>query len=171
MRLGILALALLIGGAVFGQEKGHDHGQKGPKTAEERATQVTERLTKQLGLSDEQKAKIYEINVGIAQKNEAIRANNALTKEQRMAQIKENHAARKAMYKDVMNAEQYAKYEAWEKEKQAKMEAKRKEKEAKEKTDKATKGAKGKGGKATKGGKKAPESKETEEVEDLENEL
>lgn len=171
MKLGILALALLIGSASFGQEKTTKKSEpqreqrqtRTPKTAEERATNMTERMTKQLGLSDDQKSKIYEINLGIAQKNDGIRSNTALTKEDRRKQMQENHASRKAMYKEVLTPDQYAKYEAWEQEKKAKMEAKRKEHQS-EKT-----GGK-KGGKAGKGAKTTTPPVEDEE-EDVENEL
>lgn len=167
MKLQILIAALLFGGMAFGQEKTtknekpktEQREKKTPKTAEERAGNITERLTNQLGLSADQKEKIYEINLGIAQKNDGIRANTTLSKDERKKLLLENHSARKAMYKEVLTAEQFAKYEAWEAEKKAKMEAKKKERQ----TDKAAGKKGGKGTKAT--------THSAEEDEDSENEL
>lgn len=151
MKTFILALAVLVGGTAAAQQQ----GKKEHKTPEQRATGMTEKMTTKLSLDDAQKAKIQEINLGIAQKNDAIRQNTSLTKEQKFAQLKENQDARKAQYKEVLSADQYAKYEAWEKEKQEKMQAKRAERQE------APKG--GKGGKGSKGSKQAPPTQETEE--------
>lgn len=125
MKTVILALAVLVGGAAMAQQQ----EKRERKTAEERATASTQKMTTKLGLDETQKTKIHDINLGIAQKNDAIRNNTSLTREQKMAQLKENQTARNAQYKEVLTSEQYAKYEAWEKEKRAKMEAKRAEKQ------------------------------------------
>ena len=125
MKTVILALVVLVGGSAMAQQQ----EKRERKTAEERATASAQKMTTKLGLDVTQKTKIYDINLGIAQKNDAIRNNTSLTREQKMAQLKENQTARNAQYKEVLNSEQYAKYEAWEKEKRAKMEAKRAEKQ------------------------------------------
>lgn len=151
MKAFILAIAVLVGGtSIAQQQEKREH-----KTPEQRATGMTEKMTTKLSLDDSQKAKIQEINLGIAQKNDAIRQNTALTREQKFAQLKENQDARKAQYKEVLNAEQYAKYEAWEKEKQEKMQAKRAERQE------SPKG--GKGAKGSKGTKQTPPTQETDE--------
>lgn len=148
MKAFILAIAVLTGGtSIAQQQEKREH-----KTPEQRATGMTERMTTKLSLDDSQKAKIQEINLGIAQKNDAIRQNTALTREQKFAQLKENQDARKAQYKEVLSADQYAKYEAWEKEKQEKMQAKRAERQENPK-----------GGKGSKGAKQTPPAQDMEE--------
>ncbi|MNJ85426.1 hypothetical protein D3C87_29000 [compost metagenome] len=153
MKTFILAIAVLAGGTAMAQQQ----EKKEPKTTEQRATSITEKMTAKLSLDDAQKAKIYEINLGTAQKNDALRQNPSLTQEQKIAQLKENQDARKAQYKEVLNADQYAKYEAWEKEKQIKR--------AERQNSKGDKGGKGeKGTKGSKGPKQAPPTNEGEEL-------
>lgn len=125
MKTVILALAFLVGGTAMAQQ----HEKKERKPAEERATNSSQKMKTKLGLDDAQTAKIHDINLGIAQKNDAIRDNTALTREQKMTQLKENQNSRNAQYKEVLNSDQYAKYEAWEKEKREKMQAKHAEKQ------------------------------------------
>lgn len=132
MKAGILAMALLLVVGVFGQTTTKKEAPK--KSSDERAHAMTERMTKSLELNEEQKAKIYEINLGIAQKNDAIRTDASLSKEEKVKRIQENHAARNAMYREVLTPDQYAKYEAWEKEKKAKMAEKREMKKAEKTT-------------------------------------
>lgn len=153
MKTFILAIAVLVGGTAMAQQQ----EKKEPKTTEQRATHITEKMTAKLGLDAAQKAKIYDINLGIAQKNDALRQNTSLTQEQKIAQLKENQDARKAQYKEVLSADQYAKYEAWEKEKQAKR-AERQD----PKGDKGSKGEKG-----TKGSKGPKQTSPTNEGEEL----
>lgn len=150
MKTFILAIVVLVGGTAMAQQQ----EKKEPKTTEQRATGITEKMTAKLGLDATQKAKIYDINLGTAQKNDALRQNPSLTQEQKIAQLKENQDARKAQYKEVLSADQYAKYEAWEKEKQAKR-AERQD----------AKG--GKGGKGTKGSKGPKQTSPTTEGEEL----
>jgi Spy/CpxP family protein refolding chaperone len=145
MKTLILALAMVVGGTAIAQQQAHPKKERKP--AEERATNSAQKMKKKLGLDDAQTAKIHDINLGIAQKNDAIRDNTSLTREQKMAQLKENQNARNVQYKEVLTADQYAKYEAWEKEKREKMQAKRAEKQD------------------AKGGKGKPASPPTEEDE------
>ncbi|WP_294669834.1 hypothetical protein [uncultured Fluviicola sp.] len=127
MKTLILALAMVVGATAIAQQQ--PHPKKERKPAEERATNSAQKMKTKLGLDDAQTAKIHDINLGIAQKNDAIRDNTSLTREQKMAQLKENQNARNVQYKEVLTADQYAKYEAWEKEKREKMQAKRAEKQ------------------------------------------
>ena len=125
MKTLILAIALVVGSTAMAQQ----HEKRERKPAEERATASAQKMKTKLGLDDAQTTKIHDINLGIAQKNDAIRDNTSLTKEQKMAQLKETHHSRNAQYKEVLTPDQYAKYEAWEKEKREKMQAKRAEKQ------------------------------------------
>jgi hypothetical protein len=125
MKTLILALAFLVGGTAMAQQQ----EKRERKPAEERANASAQKMKTKLGLDDAQTTKIHDINLGIAQKNDAIRDNTSLTREQKMTQVKENQNSRNAQYKEVLTADQYAKYEAWEKEKREKMQAKRAEKQ------------------------------------------
>ena len=126
MKTLILALAVLVGGTAAAQKQRTEHKRE-HKTAEQRATGFTEKMTAKLTLDEGQKTKIHAVNLGIAQKNESIHSDNSLSREQKMAQFKENQNSRHAQYKEILTSDQYAKYEAWEKEKQEKMEARRAE--------------------------------------------
>jgi hypothetical protein len=128
MKTFILALAMIVGGTAIAQQQ-QPRQKKDRKPAEERATNSSQKMKTKLGLDDAQTAKVHDINLEIAKKNDAIRENTSLTREQKMAQLKETQASRNAQYKEVLTADQYAKYEAWEKEKREKMEAKRAEKQ------------------------------------------
>ncbi len=125
MKTLILALTFLLGGTAMAQQT----EKRERKPAEERANSSAQRIKTKLGLDDAQTTKIHDINLGIAQKNDAIRENTSLTREQKMSQLRENQNSRNAQYKEVLTTDQYAKYEAWEKEKRKKMEAKRAEKQ------------------------------------------
>lgn len=165
MKTLLIAAAVLLSGTMFAQEnsekkkKEHSEEHKGAgehkenhehKSPDERANGLTNKMTEKLGLSEDQKAKVYAINVDMAKKNDEIRHNTALTKEDRRAQLKANYLERKSQYKTVLTAEQFAKYESWEKEKKAKHQENK---------------GKGKGkGKGKKGS--TPPPSEEEEIED-----
>lgn len=127
MKTLILALAMVVAGTAIAQQPQHQKRERKP--AEERATNSAQKMKTKLELDDAQTAKIHDINLGIAQKNDAIRDNTSLTREQKMTQLKANQDARNAQYKEVLTPDQYAKYEAWEKEKREKMQQKRAEKQ------------------------------------------
>lgn len=135
MKIVMFAMAFLVGGVAFGQEKEKNnkeaqehHGEKKEKsTPAERATRLTTKMTKELSLTAEQAQKVSEINLGIATKNEDVRNNTTYTQEQKKEIVASNHAARKAMYKDVLTAEQLAKYEELEKKHLENREAKKAE--------------------------------------------
>jgi len=102
------------------------------KTPEERAKNLTERMTKSLLLSTEQQAQILTLNTGIAQKNDAIRKNANMNKDQKQEAIKGNMDGRKANLKTILNEEQFKKFEKIEDKRRE--ELKKKEKENKEQT-------------------------------------
>lgn len=123
MKTAIMAIALMLGSVVFGQ----DATAKAKKTPEERANHLTTKMVKQLGLNEEQTAKISEINLGIAIKNDGIRGNTNMTAEQKKEIIESNRQARMSMYKDVLTTEQYDKCVALEKAHQERKEVRKTE--------------------------------------------
>ena len=74
------------------------------KTAEERATNQTLKMKTELSLSDDQAAKVKEINLGIIQKNQGIMANTSMSEAEKNAIIKSNNDARMAMLKNVLTS-------------------------------------------------------------------
>ncbi len=91
-------------------------GQRGqePRTPEERAQRMTNRMEKQLTLTAEQKEQIYEINLEAAQKNEELRQK----KQSGETEPQELRGERQAIAKDVdtkilalLDEEQKGKYE------------------------------------------------------------
>ena len=102
----------------------------GQKTAEEKATSQTTKMKTELGLSDDQTAKVKEINLGIIQKNEGVMNNTSLSETQKNEIIKSNNEARMSMLKNVLTSEQYTKLElAIEKRKNQRLKAKVKAKQ------------------------------------------
>jgi hypothetical protein len=123
MKIAVMAIALVMGSIAFGQG-----GQKTKATPEEKAYRLTTKMVKELALDGDQASKISDINMGIAQKNEAIRTATNMTKEQKQEILLSNDAARMQMYKGVLTAEQYTKCEEFEKQRAEKREAKKAEK-------------------------------------------
>ena len=76
-----------------------------------------------LGLSAEQKTKMKEIGQSLKGKMKAIKSDEALTKDQKRAQVGEVAKQHEADVKAVLSAEQYTKWEAKAKERRAKMKA------------------------------------------------
>lgn len=109
MKIAVMAIALVMGSLAFGQQ------EMKKMTPDQRAQHLTTKMTKQLALNSDQVAKISEINLGIAQKNEGIRNDANMSKEQKKEILQSNHDARMSMYKSVLTAEQYTKCEEMEK--------------------------------------------------------
>jgi hypothetical protein len=84
------------------------------KTTEERATAQTEKMSEKLLLSPEQKIQVYNINLAIDQKNEAIRSDKNMSEETKKASLKGNNDARTDMIKAILNPEQLKKFEEME---------------------------------------------------------
>lgn len=97
----ILAAILMSGTfAVSAQEQ----------TIEQKATIQTEQMTTQLSLSEQQKTQIHEINLGVMQKNEAVKNNASLTAEQKVEQYKMNDQARTDLINQILTEDQKAKF-------------------------------------------------------------
>jgi protein CpxP len=100
LKIFTVGLVIFSSSLVFGQ-----------KTAEEKATAQTTKMKTELGLSDDQTAKVKEINLGIIQKNEGIMNNSTFSETQKKEIIKSNNEARMSMLKNVLTSEQYTKLE------------------------------------------------------------
>ncbi len=80
------------------------------QTPEQNAQALTQSQTTMLKLTPAQQEEVYSIHLGIAQKNQGILMSN-YPEDQKKAIIKSNEEARKAMLKNILTAEQFAKLE------------------------------------------------------------
>jgi periplasmic protein CpxP/Spy len=104
--------------------QGHPGMEKPSKmTPEERAQKMTDRMSEELLLSKEQKAKVYQINLETAQKNEVQRKEAELIKE-KMRLIQQD---RMKAIEQVLTTEQIKLLEKKQDERQAIMEQRREE--------------------------------------------
>lgn len=94
----ILLASLLISAGAFGQVK----------TPEERAKNQTDKMKTELGLTDAQYDQVYNINLGIDQKNEGVR-NSTMSEEEKKKSLKMNNEARESMLKEALTPEQFTK--------------------------------------------------------------
>jgi protein CpxP len=77
----------------------------------EKATKQTERLSTELSLTEEQKTQAQQINLGIILKNDAIRSAENMSQEEKTIAISSNNDARKEMFRGILTAEQFTKFE------------------------------------------------------------
>ncbi|MDB5235615.1 MAG: hypothetical protein JWR44_2608 [Hymenobacter sp.] len=96
--------------------EGRGHGGHGRQqgTPEEMATRQSQRLTKELGLSAEQTAKVQQILLARGQEMQAMRGQgkDAANRDQMRETMKANHAKYDEQFKSVFTADQYTKYTA-----------------------------------------------------------
>lgn len=128
-KLVIIALALFTLQATAQEGKrGNQNKERGQKmmnlSTEEMATLQTKKMTLHLDLTDSQQAKIQKLNLENATKRKAMmdarkakkESGNATkpSKDERLAMMNsrlDHQIAMKAKMKDILNAEQYAKWE------------------------------------------------------------
>jgi hypothetical protein len=103
------SIKVLLAGVAFIVSANISYGQE--KTAEERAAAQTEHMATSLGLSAEQKSQVAELNMGVVQKNEAVKQNPNMTQEQKAEAIKGNNEGGKNMLRTILTPEQFTKYE------------------------------------------------------------
>jgi hypothetical protein len=105
-----LLKSLFIAAALVFTAQSLNAQEQTKRSPEERAKLHTERMTKQLALSPDQQAKVTELNIGIAQKNEAIRTNVNMSPEQKKEAIKGNMQGRNEVLKTILTVEQFEKF-------------------------------------------------------------
>jgi hypothetical protein len=79
-------------------------------TPEERAAKLTENMVTQLSLNETQIEQVTQINLGVAQKNEAIKNDMNMSQELKAASIQGNNDTRRAYFKLILTEEQYNQY-------------------------------------------------------------
>lgn len=103
---------LLVGAALVLGMTTATAQEKTKKTPEQRAQMHTNKMAKELSLTDEQKEKVLVLNTGIAQKNDAIRNDANMTPELKKESLKGNREARDSHLKTILTDEQYKLYES-----------------------------------------------------------
>jgi protein CpxP len=96
MRLTFLVIMLLLSMGIFAQPK---------KSAEERANMQTDRMTKELHLSVDQKNKIYQINLDANQQNDVIKASR-MNEEAKKRSFHRNNETRNENIKAILTSDQ-----------------------------------------------------------------
>ena len=96
MRLTVLVIMLLLSMGIFAQPK---------KSAEERANMQTDRMTKELHLSVDQKNKIYQINLDANQQNDMIKASR-MNEEAKKRSFHRNNETRNENIKAILTSDQ-----------------------------------------------------------------
>jgi periplasmic protein CpxP/Spy len=109
--LSITANAQNASPAPSGGKSKMDHPDKGKHLdPTQRATKLTEFLTKKLLLSEAQKKDVFNINLDKAKKIEALHAENGIDKKEMRAKRKVIEQERDAEFKRVFSTEQYDKW-------------------------------------------------------------
>jgi len=95
------------------EHRGQHAGKKGEgkheaRTAEEKAKMRTDRMTKEVSLTEEQQTKMTALNLSAIKKEEAVRNNTALTEDQKKEKMKEIREAQKSDFEALLSDEQKA---------------------------------------------------------------
>lgn len=106
------------------QKEGHGQAHGQPKSAEEKAQRATDRLDKIVGLTADQKTKIYSLALDRARKVEEIRKTNNGDQEKTKVNIKEANKNYRLAVKEILTQDQIDKLKkhAQDKKKQPKTE-------------------------------------------------
>ncbi|HXC05603.1 MAG TPA: hypothetical protein VNZ86_12665 [Bacteroidia bacterium] len=86
--------------------------EKKQKTPEQRATGVSNRLTKDLSLTDDQKKKVYDAALTRAQKMDQARSQPGADRTQMRAQVKSANDAFESSLKIILTPDQFTKWKA-----------------------------------------------------------
>lgn len=81
------------------------------ETPQQKADKQTQKLTQELQLTSSQQAQVAEINLAIAQKNDAVKNDQNMSQETKQQSYTGNNDARIQMIKSVLTAEQSAKFD------------------------------------------------------------
>lgn len=85
--------------------------KKTAATPEERAGKLTEWMKSNLQLNDDQVTRVHTINLKYANKNQGLQT-QAMSRKQKMQELKDNDKAKDAELKNVLTNDQYDTYQA-----------------------------------------------------------
>lgn len=98
IKLLIVSGFLLAGSFTYGQDLA--------KTPQDRAQEQTSMYTEKYNLTEDQKLKAYEINLGVERKNEAIQSDVNMSAETKQQALQGNLDAREQMIQSILTEEQ-----------------------------------------------------------------
>ncbi len=81
-------------------------------TPEQKATNQTNQMAKMLELTEDQKARVYEINLMVNNKNKAVQENDQMTAQFKKDSFKGNNESRNYLIRELLTDEQKAKWDA-----------------------------------------------------------
>ncbi|MCC2545243.1 DUF4890 domain-containing protein [Hymenobacter sp. BT175] len=107
-----------------------EHGAKADKTPEQKAERSAQKMAKSLGLSAEQTEKVRQLNLARFQERQAKRAHQGTAAKTRASrqEMKAGREQYEAQLKQILSADQFAKYAQLKAEKMEKQKASRKAK-------------------------------------------
>ncbi len=108
LKMMFVAAMLFTGTQVFAQNRTHD--------PEQAAKRQTERMTEKLSLTEDQSAKVLNINKKIAEEMQTARTSGELTTDNRRAFRRQQTEKRDAELKKVLSEDQWTQWEAMKKE-------------------------------------------------------
>ena len=111
LKIGMLALFIVLGNIVWAQQPSPSQNQGTPKSPEERATMRSKKLTQQLGLSADQEKSVYNYALQQAQQQDADRAKFDGDREAMRNARKQGSHTFETNVGQVLNADQKTKYE------------------------------------------------------------
>jgi len=119
----LLCLLLAVSGNSMAQTKDTTTAKRVRFTPEQRADKMSDKLDRRLNLSGQQDKDIHVINTDIAKRMEDLKHNTALSKKDKMQQMKALNEERSQRFKSVLTPDQYKKWNDWEMKKKEQMEA------------------------------------------------
>ncbi|WP_133248498.1 hypothetical protein [Pedobacter yonginense] len=124
MKKAILTIAIAVMGftAAFAQDTTKRARREMPKmTAEQRAEKATAGMEKRLGLTADQKTKVYQVELDRAKKMDAMRTGNPADMKSKRGEMKASMDKAKADLDNILTAEQKTKMETLRAEQREKM--------------------------------------------------
>lgn len=127
----LVCLLLAVSGTSMAQKADTTTVKKVRFTPEERADKMSDKLDRRLSLSKQQDKDIHTINTDISRRMEEIKHNTALSKKDKVQQMKALNEERSQRFKSVLTPDQYKKWNDWEMKKKEQMEARMDKKQQK----------------------------------------
>ena len=117
----LIVLGLIVMGstASFAQE------ERKQKTPEEKAQRMTQKMSENLSLSEEQAAELEGVNIQFVNDLMAVKSDESMEKESKKAKLSELKTNHDSKLKEILTEEQYTQYEAAAEEKMAHREEKK----------------------------------------------
>ena len=111
LKFGMVVILMIVGSMAWAQNSATQQNQQAPKTAEEKATSHSNKLTKELGLTADQQKSVYNFCLQRAKQEDADRAKFLNNKEGMKNARKQNEQTFETNMATVLTADQKTKFE------------------------------------------------------------